>query len=127
MATFICYDYTGFFVQVGITLFSQFWIFHAFHVFASLAFPFKANKLFGSKSYKTRIHVTEITCILFFGFTPSIIILSTSEYRYSGFPLICYPKSSTVFFYTLVLPLTLGSMLGSCFLFGAFWILRKVK
>ena len=120
-------NYSGFFVQVGITLFSLFWMFHVFHVFASLAFPFKADRLLKSNSYKRRVHIAEFSLILLFGFVPNIVTLSTSGYQYSGMTLICYPTSTTVFFYTLVFPATLGSMLSSCFLFGSFWILRKVN
>ena len=121
------YNYTGFFVQVGVSLFCLFWMFHVFHVFASLAFPFKTNKLLRSNSSKRRIHVAEISLILLFGFVPNIVILSTSGYQYSGITLICHPTSMTVFFYTLMFPVTLGSMLGCCFLFGSFWIIRKVN
>ena len=98
-----------------------------FHVFASVAFPFKTNKIFGSKSYILRIHVAEIIVIFILGFLSSVITLSTSGYQYTEFPPSCYPKSSTVSFYTLLLPLTLGSTVGVFFLMGAFWILRKVN
>ena len=118
--------HTGFFVQVGIATFNLFWIFHVFHVFAGLAFPLKMNRIFGSTSYKIRIYAAEITLIFIVGFLPSIVIVSTSGYQYSGLTLTCFPTSSTVFFYTLVFPLTFGSVLGTCFLFSSFWILRKV-
>lgn len=118
---------TGFSLQVGVMLFVLFWMFHVFHVFVSLAFPFKIKKLFESKSFKIKIHVAEVAFILGFGFLPSIIILNTSGYQHIGYILTCYPTSSTLFVYTMLFPLTLGSILGTCFLFGSFWILRKVN
>ena len=80
-----------------------------------------------STRFKRSAHIIELLIVLISGFTPSIVIVNTTGYRYSGFPPACYSDNPAVQFYTLILPMALGSTVGCSMLFLSVWILRKVK
>ena len=71
-------------------------LFHILHLFGSVAFPFKSEQLWQSKSFKRKAYVIEIIVILICGLLPSIIILSVGGYQFSGFPALCAPSSEPV-------------------------------
>jgi len=116
----------GFFLQAGSTLFALFWMCHVLHVFVSLVFPIKFHKFSEMKTFKKGAFMIEIIFILLFGVLPSLITAAMSEYQYVGFPPICLTKSTNVFFYSSVLPISIIAIVGVCLLLGAFWTLRKV-
>ena len=111
----------------ALSSFFLFWLFHILHVFSSFAFPFKSEYWLQSKTFRRQTYVMEMVFILLCGFLPSIIIASTSGYRFLGFPLLCVASSESILFYTFLLPLTLGSTIGLCLLLASFWIVHKVK
>ena len=111
----------------GALVWCGFWLCHLCHMFHSLLFPFKAQKLMASTHFKRSAHLIEVLIVLICGFTPSIMIVNTSGYRYSGFPPACYVDNPEVQFYTLILPVALGSTVGCCILLLSLWILHKVK
>ena len=126
---YICYFvvvFLGTGIHFGGITFFLFWLFHCGHLFFSLAFPFKANHISKSFSLKLKIHIAEVTFILLCGLLPSIVIISTSKYQYNGFPLFCFSSSHLVFFYSYVLPIAIGAVIGICLLFASFWIVHKV-
>lgn len=104
-----------------------FLLFHVSHLFVSLAFPFKAQCISRSFSLKLKIHIAEVTFAVLCGLLPGIIIANTSKYTYFAFPIACTPSSSLVTFYTLLLPISIGSAIGLCLLFASFWIVHKVS
>jgi len=114
-------------VQTGALVFFGFWLFHLCHLFHGLLFPFKAQLLMKSAHFKRYAHAFEVVIVLGCGFIPSIVIVTTSGYRYSGFPPSCSSDNPAVLFYTLILPIALGSTLGLCVLLFSLWILRKVS
>lgn len=131
MLIFMCIYFAvfivGFIYLTGIALFFLFWMFHVVHVFASLAFPFKSERLMNSKTFRRRTFVVEIILILIFGFLPAIIVEVFGDYFYAGFPSICISNSTPLAFYSHLLPITIISTLGLCLLFASFWTLRKVS
>lgn len=117
----------GLVVQTGALVFFGFWLFHLCHLFLSLLFPFKAHLLMKSAHFKRYAHIIEVIIVLGCGFIPSIVIVSTSEYGYSGFPPSCSSENPAILFYTLILPIAIGSTVGLCVLLFSLWILRKVS
>ena len=73
-------------------------------------------------------HAAELIIVLVLGLIPGVIIVSTSKYQIDGFlPDLCAPSRRDVLFYTLLLPIVIGSTIGLTMLFTAFWILRRVS
>jgi len=118
--------FVGLVVQTGALVFFGFWLFHLFRLFHSLLYPFKAQQLMKSTRFKRYAHLIEVLIVLGCGFIPSIVIVSTSGYGYSGFPPLCNSQNPAVFFYTLILPIALGSTVGLSMLLFSLWIIRKV-
>jgi len=114
-------------VHSGALVWCGLWLFHLFHMFYGILFPFKAQKLMTSAHLRRSAHIIELLIVLTCGFTPSIVIANTTGYRYSGFPPACYSNNPAVQFYTLILPMALGSTVGCCMLFLSLCILHKVK
>ena len=104
-----------------------FWIFHVFHVFGSLAYPFKYHSLMKSKKFIRRVYAVEIILILILGFLPATIVEVFSDYFFPAFPLICVGSSGSLIFYSHLLPFTIISTFGLCLLFASFWIIHKVS
>ena len=116
----------GFIVQSGALIFLGFWVFHLFHLLHSLISPLKAQSLMKSKWFRRSVHLIEALVILVCGLLPSVIIVSTSGYQYSGFPPVCTNEIPEVLFYTLIFPISIEATFGLCMLLISLWILRKV-
>ena len=114
-------------VNSGALVWCGFWLFHLFHLFHSLLFPFEAKKLMESTRFKRYAHIIEVLVVVVCGFTPSIVIINTTGYRYSGFPAACFNDNPEGQFYALILPLALGSTVGCCVLFLSLCVLCKVR
>ncbi|XP_065907492.1 uncharacterized protein [Dysidea avara] len=112
-------------VNSGALVWCGFWLFHLFHLFHSLLFPFEAKKLMESTRFKRYAHIIEVLVVVVCGFTPSIVIINTTGYRYSGFPAACFNDNPEGQFYALILPLALGSTVGCCVLFLSLCVLCK--
>ena len=72
------------------------------------------------------IHVLEVVITLVCALLPSIIIISTSGYKHSGFPPLCTHKIPEMLFYTFILPISIGATFGLFMLLLSIVILRKV-
>ena len=101
-------------------------LFHILHLFGSVAFPFKSEQLWQSKSFKRKIYVIEIIFILICGLLPSIIVLFVSRYQFSGFPALCAPSSEPVPVYIFLVSNAVVGVISLSLLFVTFWIIHKV-
>ena len=113
-------------IHTGGLIFLGFWLCHLCHLFFSLAFPFRAQQLMKSDCIWRFSHLTEVVVVIACGFVPSIAILSTSGYSFTGFPPTCNVSDTAVLFYTFTLPYALASTFGLCILLASLWILHKV-
>jgi len=104
-----------------------FWAAHLFHMFYSLAFPFKAHNFMLSHSTKRRVHLIEVVVITSLGLLSGIITISTSGYEFIGFPRSCTASSSAGLFYTLILPITIGFTIGISLMCASVLIVRRVS
>ena len=120
------YTCIGVVVQSGTLIFFGFWIFHLFHLLYSLISPLKAQNLLKSRQFRRSVHLIEVLVVLVYGLLPSIVIVSTSGYQYSGFPPVCTNATPEVFFYTLIFPISIEATIGLCMLLISLWLLRKV-
>ena len=125
---FISFIYmcVGVIVQSGALIFFGFWVFHLFHLLHTLISPLKAQNLLKSQWFRRGVHLIEVMVILVCGLLPSIVIVSTSGYQYSGFPPVCTNAIPEVFFYTLIFPISIEATVGLCMLLISLWLLRKV-
>ena len=118
--------YVGAIVQSGALIFFGFWVFHLFHLLHTLVSPLKAQNLLKSQRFRRSVHLIEVLVVLVCGLLPSVIIVSTSGYQYSGFPPICTHATPEVLFYTLIFPISIEATIGLCMLLISLWLLRKV-
>ena len=109
--------HSGAFIVVG------FLIFHLSHLLHNLIKPFRAQILMKSLRFTWIAHITEVAVVLICGSLPSIVLFSISSYGYSGFPPMCYSKNPAVLFYTIILPISIGSTVILCLLLTSIWIL----
>ena len=103
-------------VQATLIIFIGFWIAHLLHMFYSVAFPFRANHFMTSHSATRRVQAFVIITL---GLLIGTINIITSEYRFTGFPKVCASASLDGFFYSQLIPLTIGgsiAILTLCFL-----------
>jgi len=115
----------GFTTQLAIACFTGFWVFHVFHLFLSLMWPFKVKEMMESKILRRKVHFTEVMIVLLFGSVVPILTISLSEYQDSG--LMCFPRPQNVLFYAGLIPILLAYIIGLSLLLGSFWILRRVS
>ncbi|XP_065911465.1 uncharacterized protein [Dysidea avara] len=115
----------GVVIHTGGLIFLGFWLCHLCHVFFSLAYPFRSQQLMKSVQFRKISHLTEVVVVIACGFIPSIAILSTSGYSFTGFPPTCNASDTDVLFYTFTLPYALASTFGLCILLASLWILHK--
>jgi len=113
-------------IQAGGLIFLGFWLCHLGHLFFSLAYPFRSQQLMKSVWFRWISHWTEVLVVVAVGFVPSIAILSTSGYSFTGFPPTCNASDTNLLFYTFTLPYAIASTFGLCILLASLWILRKV-
>ena len=118
--------YVGAIVQSGALIFFGFWVFHLFHLLHTLVSPLKAQNLLKSQRFRRSVHLIEVLVVLVCGLLPSVIIVSSSGYQYSGFPPICTHATPEVLFYTLIFPISIEATIGLCMLLISLWLLRKV-
>jgi len=124
--TLSAFSSSAFSIHAGVVTFMEFWLAHVSHIFLSLAFPFKTNKLLESTTFKWRAHSIELIIILTIGLLPAIVVASTSGYEFDGFTSVCAPSSQDVMFYLVVLPIAIGAATGICLLLVSVWIIHKV-
>ena len=96
-------------------------MFHIFHLFLGLAFPFKNKHLIDSKMLRRKVHFSEVTTVILGGLPSPVLTLSISKYQDNGWH--CFPQSTTVLFYAGIIPGALVFVIGLTFLFGSFWVL----
>ena len=117
--------FTGFTTQLVFAWFTGFWVFHVFHLFLSLMYPFRVKEMMDCKIFQRKVHFTEVMIVLLFGSVVPILTISLSEYKHGG--LNCSPQSQTVLFYAGLIPVLLIDIIGLLLLLGSFWILRRVS
>jgi len=97
-------------------------------VFSSLAFPFKHSEWMKSKRIRRLAYATEMVLVFTFGVLPSIVVVFTNGYQFPlGFPPFCAPASIEILLGIVLIPLTLGSVVGLSLLFASFWIVHRVS
>ena len=116
----------GFVLQSGALIFFGVWVIHLFHLLYGLLFPIRAMQLSNSKKFQRYVHLTEVLVVLVCGLLPSVITVSTSGYQYTGFRNVCTSRLHEVFFYTLMLPMSIEATFGLSMLLICLWILCKV-
>jgi len=121
------YFHLGLVVHCGAFFVIGFLIFHLSHLLHTLTKPFRAQTLMKSVWYTRTAHITETLIVLICGSLPSIVLFSTSGYGYSGFPPLCYSKNPATLFYTLILPISIGSTIILCLLLASIWVLLVHK
>ena len=114
-------------IQSSLIMFLGFWNAHVFHMFYSIAFPFKANRFMTSDSAKRRVHCIEVFVIVILGLLGSTINISLSGYRFVGFPRICALTTLNGYFYTQLVPFTIGCGIGVLSLCSLVLIVRNVS
>jgi len=117
---------SGAVIHTGGLIYLGFWLCHLCHLYFSLAYPFRVQQLMKSVCIWRISHLTEVVVIVTVGFVPSIAILNTSGYSYTGFPPTCNVSDSALLYYTFSLPYAIASTFGMCLLLASLWILRKV-
>ena len=80
-----------------------------------------------STHLKRNVHIIEIVITLVCGLLPSVIIIGTSGYQYTGFPPVCTNEIPEVLFYTFIFPISIGATVGLSMLLLSLVILRKVS
>ena len=115
----------GFTIQLVIAWFTGFWVFHVFHLFLSLMYPFRVKEMMDSNMFRRKVHLTEVMIVVSFGFVVPVLTISISQYWDNG--LYCSPQSQEVLFYAGLIPGLLIYITGLTLLFGSFWILRRVS
>jgi len=121
------YFHLGLVVHCGAFFVIGFLIFHLSHLLHTLTNPFRAQILLKSVRYTRTAHIAETLTVLICGSLPSIVLFSTSGYGYSGFPPLCYSKNPATLFYTLILPISIGSTIILCLLLASIWVLLVHK
>jgi len=117
--------FIGFVVHTGTLVIFGFLVFHLSHLLHSLIKPHKAQILMNSIKFKRSAHILEVTVVVAFGLVPGIVLASISGYSYSGFPPVCNILNPAVLFYTLTLPISIGSTAVLCLLLISLWILHQ--
>ena len=117
----------GLVVHCGAFFVIGFLIFHLSHLLHTLIRPFRAQILMKSVWFTRIAHITEVLIVLICGSLPSIVLFGISSYGYSGFPPLCYSRNPVVLFYTLILPVSIGSTVILCLLLASIWILLVHK
>ena len=117
----------GFVLQASVIMVTGFWLAHVLHMFYSLAFPFRALRFMASHSATRRVHLIEVFVVITLGLLSSVIIISTSGYRFIGFPQTCASGSAAGYFYAQLLPLTIGVSIGMLILSTSVMIVRNVS
>ena len=117
-------NFLGFVLQTGGITFFGFWLLYLSHLLYSLLCPFRSERLMKSVRYRRTAHVIELLIVSVCGFLPSIIIICTSGYRYSGFRPACLYVIPEVLFYTFVFPISIGATIGLCILLISLKILK---
>ena len=123
---FYLFTYVGVVVQSGALIFFGFWVFHLFHLLHTLMSPLKAQNLLKSERFRRTVHIIEVLVVLVCGLLPSVVIVSTSGYQYSGLPPVCTNAIPEVSFYTFIFPISILATIGLCMLLISLWLLRKV-
>lgn len=108
-------------------MFVGFWLAHLLHMFYSFTFPFKSQQFMTSNIAKRRFHFIELVVIITLGLLCSMIVTFTSGYGFSIFPETCTVTSLVEYFYTQVLPVTVGFSIGVLLLCVSVFIVRKVS
>ena len=67
----------------------------------------------------------EVLIVLIFGLVAPIITVTLSNYQDSG--TVCSPRSTSIIFYSEVVPYVIIFIVGLSFLFCSLWILRIVS
>ena len=116
----------GLVIQSGGLIFLGFWLLHLFHIFYSLIYPLRAQNLINSKQHRRIVHLIEVSITIACGLLPSVIIIGTSGYHYSGFPPVCTNQIPNVLFYTLMFPISIEATFGLCMLLASLWIICKL-
>ena len=96
-------------------------------MFFSLAFPFEAQRFMSSHSTKIKVYFIEVVVIVTVGLLPSTITISTSRYEFIGYTQGCAPSSTAGFFYTILLPMTIGATIGISLLCASVLVVRRVS
>ena len=114
-------------MQAMVFMYTGFWLTHLFHVFYSLAFPFKSHRFMASHSTTRMVHLMEFVVIVTLGLLCSIITITVSQYEFNGHPQLCRPTSLDVFFYTGVAPDAIGLSICIFLLCASALIIRNVS
>ena len=93
----------------------------------SIAFPFRANRFMTSHSATRRVHCIEVFIIISLGLLSSTININITGYRFVGFPGICVLTTLDGYFYTHLVPLTIGCGIGVVTLCSLVLIVRNVS
>ena len=114
-------------LQASVIMLTEFWLAHVLHMFYSLAFPFRAQRFLTSHSATRRVHFVEVFVIITVGLLCSTINISTSGHEFNGFPQYCVTATLTGYFYSQLLPITVGISIGILIMFTSILIVRRVS
>ena len=109
----VSFNFTGFSVYAGLTIYAEFWFLHLIHTLLKLAYPFLAQKFENCHYFKV-IYAAEVIIPIVLGCVPFAIISSMSRFNMVQFPAnSCYPDNVTIIFYAFTLPVILIQMAGT--------------
>lgn len=114
-------------MQAMVFMYTGFWLTHLFHVFYSLAFPFKSQRFMASHSATRMVHLMEFVLIATLGLLCSIITITVSQYEFNGLLQLCTPASLDVYFYTQAAPDAIGLSICIFLLCASAMIIRNVS
>ena len=114
-------------MQTMIILYTGFWLTHLFHVFYSLAFPFKSQKFMASHSATRIAHLIEFIVIATLGLLCSTITIIVSGYEFTGLSQYCTPASLDGYFYAEAVPDAIGLSICILLLCASAMIVRNVS
>ena len=114
-------------MQAMVIMYTGFWLAHLFHVFYSLAFPFKSQHFMSSRSATRVVHLIEFVVIVTLGLLCSIITITVSGYEFTGVSQVCIPASLDGYFYAEAAPDAVGLTICILLLCASAMIVRNVS
>ena len=119
--------YTGFVTQASLIMFMGFWIAHLLHMFYSIAFPLRAYRFMKSDSATRRVHFIEVFIIITLGLLNSTLSISITGYIFVGFPRVCTLATLSDYFFSQLIPFTIGGSIGMLILCSLVVTVRNVS
>lgn len=106
------YIHIGFLLQATSIIYTSLWLLFVFHMFAKIV-DTNESWIVNNQHHTGKIHVIEVGTVLCLGFiTPTITLTALDGYSISDFPPVWCFSTTDIFFYGVILPSLIISVIG---------------